>query len=565
MSNLFKDKFPDLLKEWDYEKNTIDLETLTYGSNKKVWWLCSKNHSFSSTPKNKFRSTEKKYKGCPYCSNQKVGYGNDLKTNFPDIAKEWDYEKNSTTPKDYTLGSDKKVFWLCSKNHSFESKIYSRTFQQKGCPYCSNHKVGYGNDLKTNFPDIAKEWDYEKNSTTPDNIAKLSNSKFWWKCLKGHSFEMTVNNRTSKYQLQNCPYCSNKKVGYGNDLKTNFPDIAKEWDYEKNLTTPDKVMPATNKKYWWLCKFKHSYNSSPNARVLRKTGCPYCAGQKVGYGNDLKTNFPDIAKEWDYEKNSTTPDKVMPYSNLNYWWLCKEKHSYKSSGSNRVNLNRSCPYCSNQKIGYGNDLKSRYPKSLKEWDYEKNSTTPDKIFPGTHKKAWWICSQGHSFKVAVYSKVLQETGCPYCTLTPRSREEVYLLFELKRFFDIDENDHKIKLKRVEDVDIKLAIEKVVIEYDGAYWHKDKAERDKAKTKALEKAGWTVIRVREKPLKILSRKYNVSSKTGEYKETANKVLKKLNQLGYEVKGLDKYLERKTLINKKEAEKYIDKLLKEKNKK
>jgi hypothetical protein len=86
-----------------------------------------------------------------------------------------------------------------------------------------------------------------------------------------------------------------------------------------------------------------------------------------------------------------------------------------------------------------------------------------------------------------------------------------------------------------------------------------------KTKALEKAGWTVIRAREKPLKVLSRKYNVSSKTGEYKETANKVLKKLNQLGYEVKGLDKYLMRKTLINKKEAEKYIDKLLKEKNNK
>ena len=64
---------------------------------------------------------------------------------------------------------------------------------------------------------------------------------------------------------------------------------------------------------------------------------------------------------------------------------------------------------------------------------------------------------------------------------------------------------------------------------------------------------------------MSRKYNIVSKNGEYKETANKVLKKLNQLGYEVKGLDKYLERKTLTNKKEAENYIEELLKEKNKK
>ena len=52
---------------------------------------------------------------------------------------------------------------------------------------------------------------------------------------------------------------------------------------------------------------------------------------------------------------------------------------------------------------------------------------------------------------------------------------------------------------------------------------------------------------------------------QFTKIDNKVLKKLNQLGKEVKGLDKYLERKTLINKKEAEKYIDKLLSEKNKK
>ena len=73
----------------------------------------------------------------------------------------------------------------------------------------------------------------------------------------------------------------------------------------------------------------------------------------------------------------------------------------------------------------------------------------------------------------------------------------------------------------------------------------------------------MIRVREKPLKILSRKYNVTSKSGEYKETANKVLKKLKQLGYEVKDLDKYLLRKTLLNKKDADKHIEKLLKEKS--
>ena len=107
--------------------------------------------------------------------------------------------------------------------------------------------------------------------------------------------------------------------------------------------------------------------------------------------------------------------------------------------------------------------------------------------------------------------------------------------------------------------------KIVIEYDGSYWHKDKVDKDKNKTNHLRKKGWTVIRVREKPLKVISRKYNISTKPKDYKETSNKVLKKIKSLGVEIQDLDKYLMRKTLVNKEEAEKYIDKLLKEKNNK
>ena len=53
---------------------------------------------------------------------------------------------------------------------------------------------------------------------------------------------------------------------------------------------------------------------------------------------------------------------------------------------------------------------------------------------------------------------------------------------------------------------------------------------------------------------------MSSIAGDYKNTSNKVLKKLNSLGYEIKDLDKYLIRKTLKNKKLAEKHMDKIRK-----
>ena len=65
------------------------------------------------------------------------------------------------------------------------------------------------------------------------------------------------------------------------------------------------------------------------------------------------------------------------------------------------------------------------------------------------------------------------------------------------------------------------------------------------------------------MKILSRKYNVPSISQDYKNNANKVLQKLDALGFNTNNLDKYLERKTLINKKEADIYISNILKKKS--
>ena len=40
-SNYLKDN-KKIMKQYDYEKNNdIDLEKLTIGTNKKVWWVCS--------------------------------------------------------------------------------------------------------------------------------------------------------------------------------------------------------------------------------------------------------------------------------------------------------------------------------------------------------------------------------------------------------------------------------------------------------------------------------------------------------------------------------------------
>ena len=93
--------------------------------------------------------------------NEKVS---SLLYSSPEIADEWNCEKNGKLkPEHFTANSHKKVWWKCSQGHEWQSAIANRT-RGNGCPYCSGQKVLMGyNDLQTVNPTLAKEWNYEKN------------------------------------------------------------------------------------------------------------------------------------------------------------------------------------------------------------------------------------------------------------------------------------------------------------------------------------------------------------------------------------------------------------------
>lgn len=125
--------------------------------------------------------------------------------------------------------------------------------------------------LAEKFPDIAAQWDYEKNGDlTPDKVSYGSRLKVWWKCPKcGYSYQKIIGNRTApckrEVESDKCPICLGRVVisGY-NSLKARYPEaIDKEWDYEKNTVDPDSISPCTNKKVWWRCANGHSYTSLP--------------------------------------------------------------------------------------------------------------------------------------------------------------------------------------------------------------------------------------------------------------------------------------------------------------
>jgi hypothetical protein len=198
--------FPKLCKEWNYEKNKPLLPSnFSPGSNKKVWWLCDKGHEWEALINDRQKT------GCPYCSGRKVGSDNNLAVLNPSLAKQWHPTKNGDlSPDMFTLGSNKRVWWLCDKGHEWEAVIYNR--QKTRCPYCSGNKTGSDNNLAVLNPSLAKQWHPTKNGDlSPDMFTLGSSKKAWWFCDKGHEWEALIKRRTNLKQPAGCPHCARKK------------------------------------------------------------------------------------------------------------------------------------------------------------------------------------------------------------------------------------------------------------------------------------------------------------------------------------------------------------------
>lgn len=204
---------------------------------------------------------------------------------FPDLASEWDQEKNGTVSL-YSVPpySNKNYWWKCSVcGYSYKTCTNHRS-NGGGCPVCSGKATipGY-NDFESLYPDVAREWNYEKNELLPSQFTQSSNKRVWWKCAFGHEWQAQINERTRKGQQTGCPYCSNKKVlaGY-NDLKTLYPDLAAEWDVVKNgELTAEKVTPGSSKSVFWKCSVCGNRWTAVIYSRKNGCGCPVC-GRHAG-------------------------------------------------------------------------------------------------------------------------------------------------------------------------------------------------------------------------------------------------------------------------------------------
>lgn len=428
------------------------------------------------------------------------------------LMDEWDWEKNNELdlfPNNLLSGSHKKVWWRCANGHSYELSVRDRVGLRCECPVCSGTMIVPGiNDFATKYPELAKEWHPTLNGTVkPSEIAPKSNKKFYWICDKGHAYDATVDKRTLG---QGCPFCANRRLLVGfNDLKTRYPEVAEDWDYELNEGGPENYKYCAYISAHWKCKKCGSkWESLIKDRVKAKYGCKNCAkiarGQAISESHALRSGGiqnPLLLEEWDYEQNEKSPSEYPPQSNKYAYWICSKcGYHYRSKISNRTN-GRNCACCSNKVVVAGiNDLVTTHPQLAKEWHPTKNlPLTPDQVTYGKGKKVWWVCPEGHEYLATILHRASGGTNCPICNSgrqTSFAEQAVY--YYVKKVFPDAINRYTDIFDKGMELDIYIPSIKLGIEYDGMAWHKaDKRSRETKKYRICKENGIKLLRLMEK--------------------------------------------------------------------
>ena len=179
--------FPELITEWDIEKNEgVTPDAFSARNNKRVWWKCKNGHSWLAS----INSRGEHKLGCPFCAGQRTIAGeNDFETwsrnNNPQLLNEWDYKKNLVSPSSIPKTYKDKMWWKCQNGHCWQATVYNRV-NGTGCPQCNTghnvtrSKVSLADWCQQNNSNLFDEWNYEKNGDkTPASVRYGSHAKVW--------------------------------------------------------------------------------------------------------------------------------------------------------------------------------------------------------------------------------------------------------------------------------------------------------------------------------------------------------------------------------------------------
>jgi hypothetical protein len=102
------------------------------------------------------------------------------------------------------------LYFQCNKCNNVWNYTWDLIQRGCACPYCVGKRVSYENSLAKVRPDLIKEWNFEKNKISIEEVSPRSSKKYWWICSRcGNEWQADVRNRNAltKEMSTNCPKC----------------------------------------------------------------------------------------------------------------------------------------------------------------------------------------------------------------------------------------------------------------------------------------------------------------------------------------------------------------------
>lgn len=524
----------------------LSIQEVHAGTHRVVHWRCGQcGHEWEAPVRERARG----HKACKRCQS--------LARRYPEVAAEWHPSQNApVTPHDVAPNSTDKRWWQC-QSCGFEWRASPNQRVQSGplCKRCKKARVA--ETLRLTPAEVRRQFralnlkvraDAYRNNRTPVPVHFLG-------C--GHEGATSLDKAQASARRGSihglCQHCSRtaaiaRRIAPQEDAERRFrAHDLRLLEAFKGVRQKHHVLHTACGQKGWVRLY-----TLEAGHPMRCTACLSVARRA-----------PHLVGEW-HEDNPQKPMEVAIGSRLQVLWRFSGcGHVEQLSVKDRALNGQGCPVCAGKRVREDNCLLTVRPAIAAEWHPTRNSPlTPRDVTWSSGKRVWWRCvvNTEHSWLAKVNARTSSGTGCPDCHLGRQSEYEVRLAMELKEFFSFDYADRRVSVpgrRRPEEVDIKIPAQRLIVEYDGAYYHKRRRVRDRTKTSRLEAAGWTVIRIREHPLAPLDRTRDVLPPShAEVKQTMDLLLGRIQEvLGISLPGAARYLSGSTLRRTPEADTYL----------
>lgn len=210
--------------------------------------------------------------------------------------------------------------------------------------------------------------------------------------------------------------------------------------------------PRARDMFSAICRAGHRFAARVSIRLAFDEAnvdwCRICGNLELLSGfNDLEHIYPEIAALYRPEDNSgVLATQILVGSSKNYVWVCPtdSDHTFVTSVSNRIIRKSDCSICTTRIFIPGtNDLSTRRPDLILEWNFAKNKLAPSDVPESSSTLVWWHCRLGHEWEARISARI-QGHGCHACA--PRKpryglNDFETLHFDLACEWDWERNGH----------------------------------------------------------------------------------------------------------------------------